>query len=118
MRSSTLAGGVIISALYGLLDAEDPIRNYELSMDDSRDGVGRLYTWWKRRRMGQIVSANIQYIMSRIVHDLLPGNYRKALAPWPPDLPGICIRQTTYPGQGSGSIYRRGDDLQRLLLNE
>ena len=108
---------VIISALYGLLDGDDLIQKYDLVMDETVSGQ-RLYTWWKRHSLGQVVEEYIQSCNPRIIHDLLPIKYREALSPWPPpSLYDHMKPPCNYPDQGQGSNYRRGEDLERLLLS-
>lgn len=107
---------VIISALYGLLDGDDSIQEYNLKMDDMMSGQ-RLCTWWKRQGLGKIVEEYIHYCSPAAIHDLLPINYRKALCPWPPPSLCDCMKEYIYPGQGQGSNYRRAEDLERLLLS-
>ncbi|MDH5647953.1 MAG: YaaA family protein, partial [Candidatus Heimdallarchaeota archaeon] len=38
---------IIISALYGVLDANELIRNYELKMDHTLPIGAKVKTWWK-----------------------------------------------------------------------
>lgn len=107
----------IISALYGLLDAADPIRDYNLAMSDSLTGQ-RLHTWWQRHGLGDIVCEYVMRLNPEAVFDLLSGAYRKALEPWPDHLQdSFPMKLFSYPGQGTGSKYRRGEDLARLLLS-
>ncbi len=107
---------VIISALYGLLDGNDLIQKYDLVMDETVSGQ-RLYTWWKLLGLSKIVEEYIQCCAPEVIHDLLPGKYRKALAlsPWPPPSLNNRVKLYNFPGQGQGSNYRRGEILERLL---
>ena len=106
---------MIVSALYGLLRAEDPIRDYSLMMDcKGPDGL-RLVTWWKHRGLGQLVAECALSFRPPVVHDLLSGAYRKALAPWPASPIREVIHQDQFPGQGIGADHARGRQLRKIL---
>ena len=110
---------LIISALYGVVDANDPIRLYEAVMDETLPNHSRLSTWWKQQELGKIVEEIILALHPHRVHDLLSMVYHSALTPWPPvrlDAAGIQYVPYDYPGQGTGSLWHRGDDLKRLLM--
>jgi cytoplasmic iron level regulating protein YaaA (DUF328/UPF0246 family) len=108
---------LIISALYGLLDGEDLIQEYDLVMKETISGQ-RLYTWWKRHNLGCIVEEYILACNPAIVHDLLPISYQNALHPWPTE----GIRHLWKPldcyGLGQGSSYRRGEYVEMLLSKQ
>jgi len=106
---------IIISALYGILDASENIRNYELNMDFTLPIRRKVKTWWKNQGLGSIVRALVCKDAFQLVHDLLPKTYRDALRPWPPNCKNGNLIQYDYPGQGSGSIWRRAEDLSKLL---
>jgi len=109
---------LVVSALYGLVDTADPIRDYEAQMSDRLPGGTRISTWWRHQGLGRITEEAIMALRAERVHDLLSKSYRPALAPWPSRrLDGAGIRHVPYDysGLGSGSSYRRGDDLLRLL---
>ena len=107
---------LIISAFYGLLDASDLIRDYNVAMNDTLPNRTKLKTWWKRRGLGTIVEECILGINPSRIHDLLSGHYRDALQPWPPHALSHKMEMYSYPGQGSGSNWSRGNDLKELLL--
>lgn len=106
---------VIVSALYGLLDADDLIRDYDLQMGDMLPVGTRVGTWWKQRRLGAILQEYVKSIQPAVVHDLLSNEYREALKPFAGARLHGAVKVHSYPGMGSGSIWRRGDDLRRLL---
>jgi len=106
---------LIISALYGLLDANDLIRDYDMAMNDTLPNRTKIKTWWKRKGLGSIVEEYIQGINPSSVHDLLSEHYRDALQPWPPEALSHKIWTYSYPGQGSGSNWNRGRDLNLIL---
>lgn len=108
---------IIISALYGILDARELIRNYELNMNTTLAIRRKVKTWWKARGLGEILKEITCHDTYKTVHDLLPKSYREALKPWPPDCKNGNLIQYDYPGQGSGSIWRRSEEFQRILRN-
>ena len=108
---------LIISALYGILDAQDTIQKYDLKMDETLPNGTRLYTWWKQNLLGEILKEYFRESKPERIHDLLPDSYRKALNPWPPrkiirDKHFIAYKDL---GQGRGTLWRRGDILRELL---
>ena len=110
---------LIISALYGVLDAQDTIQNYDLKMDETLPNGTRLYTWWKQHSLGEILTDYFRKLKPERIHDLLPDSYRKALNPWPPRK---IIREKHFIaykdlGQGRGTLWRRGDILRELLAS-
>ena len=108
---------VIISALYGLLDGEDLIQDYDLRIDE-KVGGRRLYTWWNHHRLGSVVEEYIRSCKPEIVHDLLPISYQKALQPWPRDNFRHIWKPLDCSGLGQGASWRRGDYLSNLLLKK
>lgn len=109
---------LIVSALYGVLDAEDPIRLYEAHMASKLPDGSSIARFWKHQRLGELLDECIAALGLRHVHDLLSKSYRSALGPWPPRSiteGNISHQEYQYPGQGSGASYSRGDDLRRLL---
>ncbi len=105
---------VIVSALYGLLDGNDLIRNYDLKMDDMLPSGNKVAVFWKCHGLRDILLELISGEDAAEVHDLLSGKYREALIPWPD--PRIKnIRSYEYPGMGQGSSYERAKDLKDLI---
>ncbi len=105
---------VIVSALYGLLDGNDLIRNYNLKMDDMLPTRNKVAVFWKRHGLRDILVELIRGENGPEVHDLLSGKYREALSPWP-DLIIKNFSLYEYPGMGQGSSYGRAKDLKQLL---
>jgi cytoplasmic iron level regulating protein YaaA (DUF328/UPF0246 family) len=105
---------IILSALYGLLEASDTIRNYDLAMNDSLPMRTRVYTFWQKHGLREIIEEYYHACESATLHDLLSGNYRKALEPWP-TLKINRYHPYNYPGLRTASNYPRGGDLKRLL---
>ncbi len=112
---------LIVSALYGLIDADDPIRYYDLYMDQSITTGRKLKAWWKHHDLGRIVEECILALKPERVHDLLSQHYRDALAPWPPrklEEVGIAYPKYSYSKQGSGSQSRRAEQIKALLSGD
>ncbi len=111
---------LIVSALYGLVTALEPIRDYDLEMKSRLPNQGRVYTWWKQRRLGVLVHEAIEGFGETTVYDLLSGDYRKALKPWPPSSlrATYCTFDDKYGPLRSGSTHHRGLDVRRLLGSE
>ena len=111
---------LIVSALYGLVTALEPIRDYDLEMKCTLPNRRRVYTWWKERQLGLLVHEAIEHFGEATVYDLLSGDYRKALEPWPPS--SLSARRVTYDDRyrplRSGSTHHRGTDVRRLLGSE
>jgi hypothetical protein len=109
---------LIVSALYGLLDAGDPIRDYDLMMAARLPNGPRLSRWWKEHGLADILEEALRALRPTVVHDLLSGDYHRALGQWPPASlrrGGVAVTAYEYPGKGTGSQCLRGDDLRRLL---
>lgn len=105
----------IVSALYGLIDADDPIRDYDLRMSDMLPSGMRVNTWWRHMGLGQVLADYAIALEPDGIHDLLSGDYRQAVRSWQSkQVVGLTTRYE-YPGLGTGSNWRRGDDLLRLL---
>lgn len=105
---------LIISALYGLLDAGDSIRSYNLTMDDCLPSGERVWRWWMRRSLPELLAILLDNIQATEVHDLLIASYRKA-AGTVTIADRFHFQTHNYPGLGSGALYRRGDDLKTLI---
>ena len=106
---------LIVSALYGLLDAEDHIRYYDLAMNDRLPTGESVWHWWKRNGLRMYVETALKNIETTEVHDLLSGLYRKALGSLNSDSQ-YMVKTYRYPNQGSASLYRRGEGINRLLI--
>jgi cytoplasmic iron level regulating protein YaaA (DUF328/UPF0246 family) len=106
----------IISALYGLLDASDLIRDYNLQMSDSLPSGEKVWKWWKDRGLGTYLEIALSNSRATEVYDLLSQNYRKALGALKKS-GNYKLVSYDYPGLGTGSLYHRGEDLKKLLSN-
>jgi cytoplasmic iron level regulating protein YaaA (DUF328/UPF0246 family) len=105
---------LIVSGMYGLLDAGDYLRNYNLRFMDSLPTGLRVDAFWKGHGLRDILVECISSAGADEVHDLLPELHRKMLAPWPP--PAIVGYQPyTFPAPGQGTGYERSGVLKSLL---
>jgi len=105
---------LILSAMYGLLDAGDYLRNYNLRMADSLPSGLRVDTFWKQHGLRDIVVECIARAGADEVHDLLPEKYRSMLGPWP-DPKIAAYKPYTFPATGQGSGFERSIALKSLL---
>ncbi len=114
-KADELGRVFIVSALYGLLTAQERIRCYDLAMSDRLPNGRKVFDWWRDRNLGALVQEVIGNLGATTVHDLLSQNYRRALSSWPPSPVQTIYDCHNYPGRGSGSNFDRGDDLRLLL---
>jgi len=107
---------LVVSALYGVLEATDPIRDYNLQMKDMLPGRISVKRWWREQGLPEIVCNAANNTGAAQLHDLLSGHYRDSLRGLESALPESCSYiPYQYPGLGTGSDYHRGSDLKRLL---
>jgi len=110
---------IMISALYGLLNYNEPIRYYNRSMKD-HIFLGRLLkTWWKMNSLTDIL---LEYIVRNDimeVHDFLSGEYRDALENLHMrcESIGVFYSPYNYRGLGSGADFHRGIDVNNFIQN-
>jgi cytoplasmic iron level regulating protein YaaA (DUF328/UPF0246 family) len=104
----------IVTAMYGLLEGGDYIRNYNLRMNDSLPSGIRVDTFWRRHGLRHILMEYISRAGADEVHDLLPEKYHAVIRPWP----GRGLPHYTpydYLGCGQNSGYERAVSLKGLL---
>ncbi|MEX0592528.1 MAG: peroxide stress protein YaaA [Nitriliruptoraceae bacterium] len=83
MHPSALAGRVfIVSALLGLVAADDPVPDYRLEFSASLPEIGGLATFWRKAARDCLASL----VSGTIVWDLLPGEHARI---WPSDRESI-----------------------------
>lgn len=123
-RSARLNGGglggarrlFIVSALYGVLEAKDPIRYYNLQMKDTLPGRVTVKRWWREQGLLDVILNAVNNSGTTQLHDLLSGHCRDALRGLEGTLPRKCAYHPYhYPGLGTGSDFHRGMDLKKLL---
>jgi len=111
---------IIVSTLYGILDANDSIRDYNLMMDDKLRNGKKVKKFWRNNQLGKMLQEYIENLDPGFIHDLLPISYRYALQPYldnfKTDL-GKKYIGYDYPGLGTGSLWKRGDDLKEIFEN-
>jgi hypothetical protein len=108
---------IIVSALYGLLNYNEPIRYYNRSMKDHIIQRKLLKTWWKTHALTDILLNYIKINEIREVHDFLSKDYRDALRNLSMCCKsiGVLYFPHDYPGLGSGSDFHRGVDVNDLI---
>lgn len=106
---------LIVSALYGLLDANDYIRDYNLAMKNKLPTGKKVWHWWSRNGLGSFVETALRKIRTTETHELLSTDYRKTVGCLSSNNQ-YRVKKYSYPGQGTGSLYRRREDLKRILL--
>jgi len=70
----------IISALYGLLDASDFIRYYDLKMEDILPSGQKVYQWWRNNGIEYLLKEALNGSGATEVYDFLSINYRRAVS--------------------------------------
>lgn len=110
---------VIVSALYGLVDYNEPIRYYNRSMKDHIYSRRLLKTWWSNHRLADILADYVTQNEIEVVHDFLSTHYSVAVWPYSLRLRETRVRYLhhTYPGLGSGSDHYRGREVNALIQN-
>jgi hypothetical protein len=68
---------LVLSGLWGVVGADDPIPDYKLKMGARLEPLGRLAAWW-RPRLSPVVD---EVAAGRVVWDLLPAEHAAALDP-------------------------------------
>lgn len=106
---------LIISALYGVVLPQEFIRHYQLSMSYRLPSALRVYTWWRRHRLGTIVSEIAAHLGATEINDLLSEDYRSALLPWPPSAYVTKYYKPEFRKLGWGTDFHRGTDLRKIL---
>jgi len=107
---------VIVSALYGLLVPEEPIREYYRTMSDTVRPRITLARWWSERGLGELLVEYVQQTGARIVHDFLSGVYA-GFAERLSSLKGhVKVCHHSYPRLGFGADHHRGWDVRSFLM--
>jgi len=117
LEGTSESGLVIVSALYGLLNYDEPIRYYNRSMNEHIVPKVLLKTWWKRNSLTNVLLDYIRQNKVEEIHDFLSEDYRRALANL-----SLCCRLLgvhyfpySYKGLGVASDFRRGIDVNSLI---
>ncbi len=104
----------IISALYGLLEAHDPIRNYDLCMKDKVPCGDTVMKWWRDKGLHTFIEAALRNTDADEAHDFLGGDYRKVVSGYASNVSCKVVAHE-YPGKGSFSQYLRAKDIERIM---
>lgn len=108
---------IIVSALYGLANYNEPIRYYNRTMKDQIYPGKLLKTWWNDQRLPEILFDFVIQNKIEVVHDFLSTDYAHATWNFSSRLEEIGVHYLphAYPGLGSGSDYRRGREVEELI---
>lgn len=103
---------LIVSALYGVIDARDSIRLYNLRMTDRLPDGTRVSRFWRARGLGEVVRGLLTRAAPDEVHDFLSLSYRDAVR----DITGrYRYIRYEYPRLGNGADHHRGEQVRELL---
>jgi uncharacterized protein len=104
---------VVVSALLGLVRADDPIPDYRLKMGANLRPLGKLSTWWR----GELTTELQRVARRRFVVDLLPREHRGALDL--SDLDGVALTLVDPTGRPGGHFAKAAKgELARAVLTE
>lgn len=107
---------LIVSALYGVIDARDDIRNYNLAMTDTLANRTKVSRFWRERGLPRLLADAARALGAVEVHDFLSTAYRDAARGLQQLLPDGCSYVPHhYPGLGTGSDYHRGADVNSFF---
>lgn len=110
---------IIVSALYGLVNWNEPIRNYNRTMDDHVHPRRRLNTWWSHKTLSSILLDFVIVNNIKTVHSFLSEKYAHAVQALSSNLKHNKVEYIShsYSRLGSGSNYHRGVDVNVLIQN-
>lgn len=108
---------IVVSALYGLVNWNEPIRYYDRTMDDNIRPRRKLNTWWSHGQLSDILLDFVIENRIKIVHSFLSDKYSHAVYNLSSGLVKNNVEYNfhSYPGLGSGSNYHRGNDVNALI---
>jgi len=108
---------VIVSALYGLLNHDEMIRNYDKKMDRDKIYGALLKTWWNNHGLSSILLDYVTQNRIEVIHDFLSAHYADALRTFPLMARKVGVKYVyhNYHGLGSGSDYHRGREINVLI---
>ncbi|MHC1610869.1 MAG: peroxide stress protein YaaA [Candidatus Methanospirareceae archaeon] len=106
---------VIVSALYGLLRYDEPIRHYDITMKD-KIGYQTLKTWWRNNGLCAILKDYIDENSISEVHNVLSKDYNEALRGCFIDM-GAKHSHHDFSEYKSGSNAHRGKWVNDFIQN-
>lgn len=107
---------LIVSGLYGVVASRDPVVQYEVSMAEPVEQLGKLNRWWRDHGLPSILHAYLEAVHPPEVVDLLSLEYREAVEGYESGLRSTNVQTIDFRGLGRGSQPRRGRKVAELLL--
>jgi len=107
---------VIVSALYGLVRYDEPIRYYDKMMKDRVEGQ-LLKTWWRNNNLGEILREYINKNNISEVHVVLSNDYKEALSNCFRDTDEVRYVSYDFSKYKSGSNAYRGRWINEFIRN-
>ena len=107
---------LIVSGLYGVVASRDPVVQYEVSMAEPVERLGKLNRWWRDHGLPSVLRAYVEAVNPPDVVDLLSLEYREAVEGYASGLRATKVRTIDFRGLGRGSQPRRGKKVAELLL--
>lgn len=93
---------LIASALFGLIDAKDPIPAYRLSADSKLIGIGKVGSWWKSQLKAKPELLSLE---RELIIDCRSGAYKNMI---PLDNAHVLeVNPIAYQEQSDGSIRKK-----------
>jgi len=106
---------LIVSALYGLVRYDEPIRYYDKTMKDRIEGQ-TLKTWWRNHDLCTILKDYINKNNISEVHVVLSNDYNEALFGCFTDIGAECVHHD-FSEYRSGSNAYRGKWVDAFIHN-
>ena len=107
---------LIVSGLYGVVASRDPVVQYDVSMAEPVERLGKLNRWWREHGLPAILHAYLEAVHPPEVVDLLSLEYRDAVEGYAEGLRATKVKTIDFRGLGRGSQPRRGRRVAELLL--
>jgi cytoplasmic iron level regulating protein YaaA (DUF328/UPF0246 family) len=104
---------VVVSALLGMVRADDPVPDYRLKMSVNLAPLGKLSTWWRESLSAELART----ARRRFVVDLLPQEHRAALVF--DGIEGVALTLVDPTGKPGGHFAKAAKgELARTILTD
>jgi len=107
---------IIISAFYGILDANEYIRDYNWQMGNKLPLGNITKTWWKNNGLGEILLEIVFKMNPNRVYDFLFDKYRASILPFYRGYDKSKIIRFKSQ-QGFATLSYTGEDVAKVLKN-